>query len=118
MPAKVRRRKGHKLLAASVGVASISFVGVGCNIGVANLMAAPSCEVAPQNPHCYPKLDAGSDGVDLGGYGDASDAEAGADHAEVAGDATATGDTGDGARADASSEGDAATDTGDASGEQ
>jgi hypothetical protein len=116
MPAKVRRRKGHKLLAASVGVASISFVGVGCNIGVANLMPAPSCEVAPQNPSCYPKLDAGSDGVDLGVPGDASDAEGGADHA---GDATATGDAGDGARADAaSSEGDAATDAGDASGGQ
>ena len=89
MPAKVRRRKGRKLLAASVGVASMSFVGVGCNIGVANLMAAPSCEVAPQNPYCYAKPDAGSS------------------------------DTGDGASADAaSSQGDAATDAGDASGGQ
>ena len=116
MPAKVRRRKGHKLLAASVGVASITFVGAGCRIGVANLMAAPSCEVAPQVPYCYPKLDAGNDRRDLGLPGDASDTGAGADRA---GDAPATGDTGDGARADvASSEGDATTDAGDASGGQ
>ena len=71
---KPRPRRGRRILVASVGVATASFVGVGCNMtSVANLPAPPSCQVAPQDPECYgPKPDAGAGGADgAGGAGGA-----------------------------------------------
>jgi hypothetical protein len=69
---KTRTRTVRKLLVATVGVATVSFVGAGCNnASVANLMAPPSCDVAPTNPYCTgPKADASADA----GTTDASDA--------------------------------------------
>jgi len=63
MSVKARVRKARKVLVASAGVAAVSFVGVGCNMGsVANLPAPPSCDVAPSIPYCIgPKADAGAD---------------------------------------------------------
>jgi hypothetical protein len=64
MPSKPRVRRGRKLLVASLGVATISFVGVECSStsSVANLPAPPSCLQMPQNPDCYgPRPDAGVD---------------------------------------------------------
>jgi hypothetical protein len=63
MPSKPRARRGRKLLVASVGVATLSFVGVRCSCtSVANLPAPPSCLEQPQDPYCYgPKPDAGMD---------------------------------------------------------
>ena len=70
MPSKPRVRRGRKLLVASLGVATLSFVGVECsNTSVANLPAPPSCLQMPQNPSCYgPRPDAG---VDAGSKSDA-----------------------------------------------
>ena len=74
-----RRRGGRKLLVASVGVATVSFVGVGCSTtSVANLPAPPSCEVAPQDPSCIgPHPDAGADAGTDGDAGGGDDADGG-----------------------------------------
>jgi hypothetical protein len=61
MSLKVQVLKARKILVGSVGVATASFVGINCSrTSVANLMAPPSCEVAPNNPWCYDP-DAGTD---------------------------------------------------------
>ena len=68
MSLKVQILKAHKILVGSVGVATVSILSAGCS-AVANLMAPPSCEVAPHNPGCIgpPPADAGKDaGRDLG----------------------------------------------------
>ena len=63
MPSKPRLRRGRKLLVASLGVASLSFVGAECsNTSVANLPAPPSCLQMPKAPYCIgPHPDAGAD---------------------------------------------------------
>jgi hypothetical protein len=63
MPSKPRARRGRKLLVASVGVATLSFVGVECsNTSVANLPAPPSCLERPNDPFCLgSRPDAGVD---------------------------------------------------------
>ena len=63
MPSKPRLRRGRKLLVASLGVASLSFVGAeSCNSSVANLPAPPSCLQMPKAPYCTgPSPDAGTD---------------------------------------------------------
>jgi hypothetical protein len=62
MPSKPRLRRGRKLLVASLGVASLSFVGAECsNSSVANLPAPPSCLQMPKAPSC-----SGDAGVDAG----------------------------------------------------
>ena len=77
MSLKVHVRKARKILVASVGVATVSFVGVACdNTSVANLPAPPSCDVAPQNPYCTGG-DAASDGNSDDAGVDASDAPTG-----------------------------------------
>ena len=100
MSAKVRPRRGRKLLVASAGVASISFIGVGCSgTSVANLPAPPSCEVAPSAPYCH---DAGTDAADAS-HDAGADAAADANHdagADAADDANH--DVGADAAADAS----------------
>jgi hypothetical protein len=65
MSIKVRPRVGRKLLVASVGIAAVSYVGIGCDhTSVANLPAPPSCDVQPSNPYCVGKKpDAGADGA-------------------------------------------------------
>ena len=80
MSLKVQVLKARKILIGSVGVAAVSFVGVGCNrTAVANLPAPPSCEMEPTNPYCWgAKPDAGDagdagDGGDAGNTGDTSD---------------------------------------------
>jgi hypothetical protein len=75
MSLKVHVRKARKLLVASMGVAAVSFVGTACDqTSVANLPAPPSCDVAPNDPHCYgPKPDAGDAGAS--DAADASDAQ-------------------------------------------
>lgn len=57
------RRGGRKLLVASIGVATVTYVGTNCSLtSVANLQAPPSCDVAPTNPYCTgAKGDAGDD---------------------------------------------------------
>ncbi len=51
MSLKARGLKARKILVGSVGIATASFVGVGCSsTSVANLPAPPSCEVAPKIP--------------------------------------------------------------------
>ncbi len=64
MSIKVQVLKARKILVGSVGVATVSFLGTACSSSsVANLMAPPSCEIAPQNPDCIgPRPDAGTDG--------------------------------------------------------
>ena len=53
------RRGGRKLLVASLGVATVTYVGTNCSgTSVANLQAPPSCDVAPTNFYC---VDAGVD---------------------------------------------------------
>ena len=77
MPLKVQILKAQKILVGSVGVATLSFVG-GCRSLVANLMAAPSCDVAPNASYCIgPRPDAKADTrVDANGAAmDAQDAE-------------------------------------------
>jgi len=81
MSVKARGRKARKILVGSVGIATVSFLGVGCSgTSVANLPAPPSCEVAPQNPYCIgAKPDAGTDAApevapDVAGMSDAGDA--------------------------------------------
>ena len=64
MPSKPRLRRGRKLLVASLGVASLSFVGAECNSSVANLPAPPSCLQMPKAPYCTgpdASADAGED---------------------------------------------------------
>jgi len=47
------RRGGRKLLIASIGVATVTYVGTNCVVtSVANLQAPPSCDVAPTDPYC------------------------------------------------------------------
>jgi hypothetical protein len=79
MSIKIRPRLARKLLVASVGVAAVSYVGVGCDhTSVANLAPPPSCSVQPDNPYCYgPKPDAGPDGGDEAGRDGAGDASEG-----------------------------------------
>jgi hypothetical protein len=74
------RRGGRKLLIASIGVATVTYVGTNCGVtSVANLQAPPSCDVAPTNPYC------------TGGNSDAGgDADADQDAADTA-DADTTG---------------------------
>jgi hypothetical protein len=61
MSLKVQILKAQKILVGSVGVATLSFLG-GCRSLVANLMAAPSCDVAPHAPYCIgPSPDAKAD---------------------------------------------------------
>jgi hypothetical protein len=69
MSIKIRARLGRKLLVASVGVASVSYVGHGCSMtSVANLAAPPSCDVQPTDPYCTPTngQDGGRDAGDAG----------------------------------------------------
>jgi hypothetical protein len=81
MSLKVHIRKARKVLVASIGVATVSFVGVGCGgTSVANLQAPPSCDVAPTSPYCVGgQVDAGGgDSGDLGdGGGDGGDSQSG-----------------------------------------
>ena len=65
MHSKPRPRRGRKLLVASLGVATLSFTGAcGSNhTSVANLAPPPSCDVAPNDPSCIGRHDAGSDGA-------------------------------------------------------
>ena len=59
---KVQILKAHKILVGSVGVATLSFLGTACRSAVSNLMAAPSCEVAPNASYCIgPRPDAKAD---------------------------------------------------------
>jgi hypothetical protein len=61
MSLKVQILKAQKVLVGSVGVATLSFLG-GCRSFVANLMAAPSCDVAPNASYCIgPRPDAKAD---------------------------------------------------------
>lgn len=77
MRVKVQILKARKILVGSVGVAAVSFVGAGCSrTSVANLPAPPSCDVAPNDPYCYPKPDAASDAPDGGADAEAADAAA------------------------------------------
>jgi hypothetical protein len=70
-------RRGHKILVASVGIATMSFVGIGCgSTSVANLMAPPSCDVAPTNPYCLPSPDSGMDSATDSGLDGATDSAA------------------------------------------
>jgi hypothetical protein len=84
MSLKVQVLKARKILIGSVGVAAVSFVGVGCNrTAVANLPAPPSCEMEPTNPYCWgAKPDAG----DAGDVGDAADPGDAGDASDGAGD--------------------------------
>ena len=62
MSLKVQVLKARKILVGSIGVASLSFLG-SCRTLVSNLMAAPSCDVAPKAPYCIgpPAPDSGTD---------------------------------------------------------
>jgi hypothetical protein len=73
MSVKPRARPGRKLLIASVGVATLSFVGADCtNTSVANLPAPPSCLERPEDPYCYGPRPGPGDAGDAGADGDAS----------------------------------------------
>jgi len=94
MSLKVQVLKARKILVGSVGVATVSFVGIGCSrTSVANLMVAPSCEVAPTNPYCYGP-DAGADAAKDGGPGGAAGGAAGEGGAGGAAGAGGAGDPG------------------------
>jgi hypothetical protein len=69
------RRGGRKLLIASIGVATVTYVGTNCSVtSVANLQAPPSCDVAPTNPYCTdPKSDAAGDADQDAGDADGAD---------------------------------------------
>ena len=71
MSLKVHVHKARKVLVASVGVATVSFVGLGCAVkhtSVANLPAPPSCDVAPNDPNCIGgPIDGGPDTPDAAG---------------------------------------------------
>ena len=72
MSLKIQILKARKILVASVGVATASFVGIGCGgTSVANLPAPPSCDVAPDNPYCVGR-DGGGDGAAGAGPGGAA----------------------------------------------
>src|SRR5881275_2044174 len=61
MSLKVQILKAQKILVGSVGVATLSFLA-GCRSAVSNLMAAPSCDVAPNASYCIgPRPDAEAD---------------------------------------------------------
>lgn len=62
MSIKVQVLKARKILVGAVGVATLSFLA-GCRSAVSNLMAAPSCDVAPKAPYCIgpPAPDSGTD---------------------------------------------------------
>ena len=106
MSLKARGRKARKILVGSVGIATVSFLGVGCRgTSVANLPAPPSCEIAPQNPYCIgPKPDAGTDArdaapdiaADIASMSDASDAGGDATSSDDASGSDAGGDASDG----------------------
>lgn len=106
MSLKVQVMKARKILVGSVGVATVSFVGVGCQMtSVANLPAPPSCEVQPNDPYCYgPKPDAGADALDGGGGGgaDGLDSAASSDARDATGASDAPGDASQDASRDAS----------------
>jgi hypothetical protein len=115
MRSKPRPRRGRKLLKAALGVATVSFVGVGCDrFAVANLPAPPSCDAAPLSPYCLamkrdaaidtgamppPGPDGSNDSRDATGDRDATSAEtvsptdaldAPGDSSDVAGDGSDT----------------------------
>jgi hypothetical protein len=103
MSLKAHGRKARKILVGSVGIATASFIGVGCRgTSVANLPAPPSCEVQPLNPYCIgPKPDAGTDApadvaADKGGMSDAHDAGGDVASSDGGDDASDAGDGGAG----------------------
>jgi hypothetical protein len=99
MSLKVQILKAQKILVGSVGVATLSFLA-GCRSAVSNLMAAPSCDVAPNAPYCIgPRPDAKPDtrvdaAVDVGADGHDTRDDTASDAMDTADDAT---DAADGA---------------------
>jgi len=72
MSLKIQVLKARKILVGSVGLATASFVAIGCSsTSVANLPAPPSCDVAPTDPYCVGR-DGGSDAAAGAGPGGAA----------------------------------------------
>ncbi|MCB9646061.1 MAG: hypothetical protein H6730_05595 [Deltaproteobacteria bacterium] len=70
----VRKRTSKKLLVASMGVATVSFVGCP-SITLGNLVAPEPCTSADAAPGCYPPWDAGeADGGEADAGEDGQDA--------------------------------------------